>query len=53
MIWTLFVISFIPEFNEVKYTRYKEFATEQACLDALQDMQSTFKNNESVDCSNE
>ena len=48
--WILFVISFVPEFGEPKFTQYSEYKTEWACNNAAAELEKTFVSGEKVLC---
>ena len=48
--WTLFVITLMPEINDAKVVRYAEFKTEQACLVEQKALEKEFKSGEFASC---
>lgn len=48
--WTLFVITLLPEINDAKVARYAEFRTREACMIAEQKLEKEFKTGEFASC---
>lgn len=48
--WTLFVITMLPELNDAKVTRYAEYKTEKACIIAQEKLEKEFQFGEFASC---
>jgi hypothetical protein len=51
--WILFVISFVPEFNEYKVIRFNTYTTSQQCEINSAVLKTTFTEGERAICVNE
>lgn len=48
--WTLFIITLLPQIDDAKVVRFNEYKSEQACLVAAKKLEKTFKHDEIVVC---
>jgi hypothetical protein len=48
--WTLFVVTLLPQINDVKVTRYDEYETKQECLVEMIEIQKEFTFDEDGMC---
>ena len=48
--WTLLILSFIPELDEYKVTRFNQYATEQQCAINRTILDATFTEDEKAVC---
>ena len=51
--WILFVLSFIPEYNEYKVTEFNRYDSQKQCLINQAVLEATFEQGEKAICVNE
>ena len=51
--WVLFVLSFIPEYNEYKVTEFNRYVSQKQCEINQAVLEATFEQNEKAICVNE